>query len=367
MAERTAQNIDSDKCITNETTQVALDMCDNNSSNRILRPCANGNNCTNNNVNLTSKNNDSLRVIELNENVESVNTTKVNHNNNLKTVNDISHINHRPSNLYFNPSRLNEDNQYLINDNTCEYYTDNEFVKSFVTSNNSFSILNLNIRSISRNIGKLKEYLNIIKHNFSVITIQETWFTENTCLDYYNLPNYSLETINRIDCNVGDVGIYISNNIDYKLRTDLNPQNEIFESCFIEINRSNDKNIIIGSIYRYHHHSIHEFNNHLEDVIKKFSSENKLIYLAGDFNIDILKNNEKYIDNFLDLIYSYSLYPLILRPTRINDKSETLIDNILTNDLNNIGGILMFDTSDHLPNFTMKRRRLNQIKMIIIR
>ena len=133
------------------STQVPIstcDNCDNTSSNRILRPCAHGNNCTNNNVNLTSKNNDSLRVIELNENVESVNTTKVNHNNNLKTVNDISNINHRPSNLYFNPSRLNEDNQYLINDNTCEYYTDNEFVKSFVTSNNSFSILNLNIRSI---------------------------------------------------------------------------------------------------------------------------------------------------------------------------------------------------------------------------
>ena len=134
--------------------------------------------------------------------------TKVNHNV-YKTLNDISHINHRPSNLYFNPSRLNEDNQYPINDNISEYYTDNEFVKAFTTSNNSFSILNLNICSISKNIGKLKEYLNIIKHNFSIITIQETWFTENSCLEYYNLPDYSLETINRIDCNVGGVGISI--------------------------------------------------------------------------------------------------------------------------------------------------------------
>ena len=170
--------------------------------------------------------------------------------------------------------------------------------------------------------------------------------------------NYSLETINRIDCNVGGVGIYISNAVDYKVRTDLNSQNEIFESCFIEINLSNDKNIIIGSIYRHHHHSINEFNNYLEDIIKRISSENKLIYLAGDFNIDILKNNEKYIDDFLDLIYSYSLYPLILRPTRITDKSETLIDNIFTNDLNNIGGILMFDTSDHLLNFTMTKKKV---------
>ena len=87
----------------------------------------------------------------------------MNHNAH-KTVNDTSHINHRPSNLYFNPSRLNEDNQYLINDNTSEYYTDNEFVKAFTTSDKSFSNLNLNIRSISKNLGKLKEYLNIIKH-----------------------------------------------------------------------------------------------------------------------------------------------------------------------------------------------------------
>ena len=188
---------------------------------------------------LTS-NNDPLRVIkELTENVDSIfkNATKFNHV--FKTVNDISHLNHRLSNLYFNPSRLNEDNRYLINDNTCEYYTDNEFVKSFFTSQNSFSILNLNIRSISKNFGKLKEYLNIIKHNFSVITIQETWFTEDTYLEYYNLPDYSLETINRIDCNVGGVGIYISNAIDYKVITGLNSQNEIFEFCFIEINRSN--------------------------------------------------------------------------------------------------------------------------------
>ena len=140
--------------------------------------------------------------------------------------------------MYFNPSRLIEDNQYLINDNTSEYYTDKEFVTEFTPSDKNFSILNLNIRSISKNIGKLKEYLNIIRHNCSIITIQETWFTEDTCLEYYNLPDYSFESINRIDCNVGGVGIYISNAIDYKVRTDLNSQNEFFESCFIEINMS---------------------------------------------------------------------------------------------------------------------------------
>ena len=61
------------------------------------------------------------------------------------------------------------------------------------------------------------------------------------------------------------------------------------------------------------------------------------------------------------MMYSYSLYnPLILRPTRISAKSETLLDNIFTNDSKNDSGILILDTSDHLPNFTL-------IKSIIVK
>ena len=115
MAENTAKNIDSYKTTTNEATQVAQ----NESYEGV-----NVNTFTDNKLILNSNHN----------NIQ--NATKI--HNVHKTVNDISHINHRPSNLYFNPSRLNEDNQYLINDNTCEYYTNNEFVKSFTTLNNSF-------------------------------------------------------------------------------------------------------------------------------------------------------------------------------------------------------------------------------------
>ncbi len=265
----------------------------------------------------------------------------------------------RPSSLYFNPSRLNDDYQYSMN-NTCEYYTNDEFNQAFTASNNRFSILNLNIHSMSKNLDKLREYLDMTNHKFSVIAIQETWFKADTSLDYFNLPDYNLETINRIDSYVGGVGLYISNDIEYSLRNDLNSQNQIFESCFIEINRSNHKNIIIGTLYRHHHHSINTFNNQLDDIIKKIVLENKLIYLVGDFNVNILKDNENYIKDFIDMMYSYSLNPLILRPTRITNKSETLIDNIFTNDLiSNTGGILIQDTSDHLPNFSIAETKLN--------
>ena len=53
---------------------------------------------------------------------------------------------------------------------------------------------------------------------------------------------------------------------------------------------------------------------------------------------------------YLDLIYSYSLIPLIHKPTRITKVSATIIDNILTNlDSSVISKIVLTDISDHLP------------------
>ena len=48
---------------------------------------------------------DSKLILNSNHN-DIQNATKIHHNVH-ETVNDISHINHRPSNLYFNPSRFN--------------------------------------------------------------------------------------------------------------------------------------------------------------------------------------------------------------------------------------------------------------------
>ena len=62
-------------------------------------------------------------------------------------------------------------------------------------------------------------------------------------------------------------------------------------------------------------------------------------------------------------MYSNSLCPIILRPTRVTNKSETLIDNIFTNDfIDKTSGILISDTSDHFPNFTISRININSNK-----
>ncbi len=63
----------------------------------------------------------------------------------------------------------------------------------------------------------------------------------------------------------------------------------ISESIFIEISNE-DKNVLVGCIYR-HHSEISEFiEQYFEDALIKVSKEkNKICTLLGDYNVDLLQ------------------------------------------------------------------------------
>ena len=70
-------------------------------------------------------------------------------------------------------------------------------------------------------------------------------------------------------------------------------------------------------------------DNFSSDMITvfKINKENKLIYLMGDFNIDLLEDDiDRPTQDYLDLIYAQLLIPTINKPTRITATSATLID-----------------------------------------
>ena len=70
----------------------------------------------------------------------------------------------------------------------------------------------------------------------------------------------------------------------------------------------------------------------LNKLLEKVSKEQKSVSLLGDFNINLLNYNDHLLTNeFLDSLASKSVILYILQPTRITDRSETLIDNIFSN------------------------------------
>lgn len=104
------------------------------------------------------------------------------------------------------------------------------------------------------------------------------------------------------------------------------------------------KNILISCIYRTTISELYEIH------------KEKMIFVCGDFNIDLMKSNEHAkTKEFVDIMFSLSFYPLIGKPSRIIKDSATLIDNIFTNVMGEkiIRGLLVTGVSDHLPVFTV--------------
>ena len=101
--------------------------------------------------------------------------------------------------------------------------------------------------------------------------------------------------------------------------------------------------------------------DYLKSLIDKLSIQNKKVYLAGDFNFDLL-NTSTHNDtfDFFDTMMSNFLLPVITIPTKINNGKNTLIDNIFTNQLHpdTKSGNLAINLSDgHLPSFMIIPRQ----------
>ena len=278
-------------------------------------------------------------------------------NLNSVTVNDIDFDKY--DKMSFNPLRYeanansnqfdDDHNEDLYTFSKCPYLTPEQFKMQSFAKKDQFTILNVNIRSLGKNFDKLKNCIKALDHDFSIIGISETHLKDKPN-DYYNLPNYNIEYTNRIGREKGGVCLYIKDHIKYKLRQDLCIANSNLESCFIEIENSFGKNVLVGEVYRAHT-SIDDFTRDIGKIYSKLSSENKKLYIMGDFNIDLLKEDtQRPIHDYLDMTYSYSLIPTIYKPTRITEHSATIIDNILTNIDNTAEtAIIVTDITDHLP------------------
>ena len=283
------------------------------------------------------------------------------------------------SNKYVNPfslnSSLNSNNRqnysdpdsYFFNDNLsddCNYLLNSDFNNLLIKKNiikdnsNCFSALNINIRSLQKNFDQLQLALNSIDIDFQAVCITETWLTDTTPINLFNIPGKNFIHKHRTNKIGGGVGIYLNNNLDFKLRPDLDKLDGDIECIFAEINMKNHKNMLIGSIYRPPQGNIKSFIDKLNDILNVIKSEKKIQYIMGDFNINLINYHSHYLTNeFVDMIYSFYSKPLITKPTRITSNSATLIDNIFTNDIDNIvlNGILYLDISDHLPSFVITK------------
>ena len=216
----------------------------------------------------------------------------------------------------------------------------------------------MNIASLSKNIDELETILDMTDLKFRVIGITETKIkTTNPIIDI-NINGYKCySTLTEAD--KGGALLYIDEHYNSKPLPNIDKimyKSKQLESVFVEICNKNRKNIIGGCIYRHPSMDLNEFNqDFLNPLMGKNCSENKKIFLIGDFNVDLLKvDADTPTTNFFDVITASLLVPHIILPTRITSTTRTLNDNIYSNSTNfneGISGNLTLAISEHLARF----------------
>ena len=143
----------------------------------------------------------------------------------------------------------------------------------------TFSSLHINIRSLPKHFDDSSEFLLTLNRSFYIIAVSETWLHKsNSAL--FHFPGYHFISSHREHSH-----------LEFKLRVDLQSSNNaLYESVLVEIIQPRGKNIIVGCFYRPPDVLDADFNNSLEGILSTISFENKLSYLMGDFNINILNS-----------------------------------------------------------------------------
>ena len=115
------------------------------------------------------------------------------------------------------------------------------------------------------------------------------------------------------------------------------------------------KKVIIGVTYRLPNTDTTEFNRYMTEILDKIKSENEMFACIGDYNISLM-NIESHgpSQEFAEMMYSFSMYPCITKPTRVTTRSASSIDSIFCNNMPGSSlftGKLYTDISDHFPIF----------------
>lgn len=248
---------------------------------------------------------------------------------------------------------LDPDNNVYSNfDRHCKYYAEERFT-SEVSVKNGIGIIHINCRSLKKNFEGVKTLISTSKVNFDVIALSETWLSENEVIDY-QLDNYNVVSVCR-NSRGGGVMLYIRDCFDYKVVDKYClVLGDILECVTVDIIIPGAKNITAMCCYRPPHTNIRTFNENLSPLLDDLKG--KSIMLCGDFNINLLNYDTcPGTKEYLDTLYSFGLFPLIDKPTRITLETATLIDNVFTNILSDSksGIIVNGDISDHLPVFSL--------------
>ena len=163
-----------------------------------------------------------------------------------------------------------------------------------------------NIRGLFSKKGLIEEFLNRSK-DIDILTLSETHIDPTENNDLYKINGFSFENKPRNSGKGGGVSVYVSDNIKFKRRKDL--EDHAVEWLWLEITPKNSKGFLVCCIYRPPDSSKFlpkDFEKKLSNILSKISNLSRECIILGDVNVNFLSNNNKEFKQTF-LLYGFKL------------------------------------------------------------
>ena len=191
---------------------------------------------------------------------------------------------------------------------------------------NNFIFGHLNFRSLNKNFIEFKQVFE--KTPFDAFGGCETWLTKNTPKDRFILDNFNILRADRKNKRGGGVCLYLGKQYTNFRVIKIPNVCDMPEMLWVEVVVGQIK-IAIGILYKPPKIPCSAFREAYDSLIYIYSKYEHTI-LCGDFNVNML-NQDSYDTKVLSdsILEPFSLTQMVSSPTRITDKSKTLIDLLL--------------------------------------
>jgi hypothetical protein len=196
-----------------------------------------------------------------------------------------------------------------------------------VRNKNGLRIAHINCRSLYPKLDEISWILS--ETQLDILCLSETWL-DSTYLDAdISIAGYTLFRKDRKQKRGGGVAIYIRDSLTFLDRSQKITGYDI-EMVLVEIVSNNyDSNLLVATLYRPPDAKSDYFDT-IIDCLDSCLSDDKDFIILGDINYNY-KIDETLAKNPINLIENlFGLSQLITKPTRVTNKSSSLIDVILS-------------------------------------
>jgi hypothetical protein len=210
---------------------------------------------------------------------------------------------------------------------------------------NCLTIGHLNVQALNTSFESLRDVL--CSERYDILTLSETWLNKAHSAAYYQINGYKLYyNISPYHRGSG-TAIYVKNTLyaEHVLQ-DLCGSLKIDATC-VKITVG-DFSFTVASVYKNFRSTANQCIDDLSELFQACTVTTPLFYVLGDLNINLFSDVAS-VQRYKALLAGYGLEQCITVPTRITNRTATLIDHLITSGPSTIvkSGSYFCDVSDH--------------------